>query len=399
MTRSVASWGASARTALPRRHPAARRGRVALVLGLLACVAPVAGARAEPGIRILDLPFKVRALRGSRSEAAVSVATSGLLPITGGTAGAKAGAQDGGQQAGDEESAPIAVVWGDDGGAVLALAEGGVTVRPIGRDAVEGLTAAETPRGALPGSRRALSGPLSAYLTGRTRAPDGGAAAAVLTIRERQPMAVSTDPKPVPVATVTVPAGGEAVFAPLRPRLLRLGDRPALLAATLSGADAGGLVLIDRPAGDPGAAWAVAARTPAQPGPPLKIAGIADFSGSGATQAATVSAKGRLQLWTLRPDAIEPAGEAAGYAAGDGDSDLAVTVPAGGSPELVLPVAGRPEIAFVAAKGGLRERARVPLPAPAETGIVVLGEGAAARLLVGLADGRVAVVAPDGGKP
>ncbi|WP_331312592.1 hypothetical protein [Methylobacterium mesophilicum] len=73
--------------AAARRPPAPGRGR-ALVLGVLACVAPVAVARAEPGIRILDLPFKVRALRGSRSEAAVSVATSGLLPITGGTAGA-----------------------------------------------------------------------------------------------------------------------------------------------------------------------------------------------------------------------------------------------------------------------------------------------------------------------
>lgn len=395
MTRSGASSGASSGTTAARRHPAPGRGLRAVVLGLIVGVAPVAGARAEPGIRILDLPFKVRALRGSRSEAAVSVATSGLLPIT----GAKTGPQTGGQQAGDEESAPIAVVWGDEGGAVLALAEGRVTVRPIGKEAVEGLTAAETPRGALPGSRRMLSGPLSAYLTGRTRAPDGGPAAAVLTIRERQPMAVSTDPKPVPVATVTVPAGGEAVFAPLRPRLLRLGGRPALLAATLSGADAGGLALIDRPAGDPGAAWAVTARTPAQPGPPLKIVGIADFSGSGESQAATVSAKGRLQLWTLRPDRIEAAGEAEGYAAGDGDSDLAVTTPAGGGPELVLPVAGRPEIAFVAAKGGLRERARVALPVPAETGIVVLGEGAAARLLVGLADGRVAVVAPDGGTP
>ncbi|MGT2486042.1 hypothetical protein ACU4GA_08845 [Methylobacterium oryzae CBMB20] len=71
----------------------------------------------------------MRALRGSRSEAAVSVATSGLLPIT----GAKGRPQAGGQQAGDEESAPIAVVWGDEGGAVLALAEGSVTVRPIGK--------------------------------------------------------------------------------------------------------------------------------------------------------------------------------------------------------------------------------------------------------------------------
>jgi hypothetical protein len=353
----------------------------------------VAGARAEPGVRILDIPFKVRAMRGPRSEAAVSVATSGLLPIAG-----VAGARDG-QQVGDEESAPIAVVWGDEGGAVLSLSEGAVTVRPIGRDAVEGLTAAETPRGALPGSRRALSGPLSAYLTGRTRTPDGSEAAAVLTIRERQPMAVSTDPKPVPVATVTVPAGKDAVFALLRPRLLRLAGRRALLATTLAGADSGGLALIGRPAGDPGAAWSVMARTPPQPGPPLKIAAVADFSGSGDPQVATVSASGRLQLWTLHPDRIEPAGEAAGYAAGDGDADLAVAVPAGAGIEIVLPVAARSEIAFVTVKGALQERLRVPLPSPVQAGMVLLGEGAAARLLVGLADGRIAVVAPDGGKP
>jgi hypothetical protein len=377
-----------ARFADPARGRALGR---AILAGLVLCAAPLA-ARAEPGVRILDLPFKVRALRGPRSEAAVSVATSGLLPIT----GAKMGQQPGGQQPGDEESAPLAVVWGDEGGAVLSLADGTVAARPVGREAVEGLTAAETPRGALPGSRRALSGPLSAYLTGRTRAADGSEAASVLTIRERQPMAVSTDPKPVPVATVTVPAGGEAVFAPLRPRLLRLGDRPALLAATRSGADMGGLVLVAQP---PGGAWSVTARTPPQPGPPLKIAGIADFAGTGQPQAATVSAGGRLQIWTLQPDRIEPAGAAEGYAAGDGDADLAVLVPATGSPELVLPVADRPEIALVTAKGAPRERLRVPLPARPETGIAVLGTGAAARILIGLADGRVAVVAPEGGSP
>ena len=364
------------------------RRSLPILLGLILCASPLAEARAEaPEIRVLDLPFKVRALRGPRSEAAISVATSGLLPIT----GAKAGAQ-----AGDEESAPIALVWGDEGGAVLGLADGAITVRPIGRDAVEGLTAAETPRGALPGSRRVLAGPLSAYLTGRARAPDGTDAAAVLTIRERQPMAVSTDPKPVPVATVTVPAGGDAVFAPLRPRLLRLAGRPALLAATLSGTESGGLALIGRP---DASAWAVLTRSPPQPGPPLKIAGIADFSGSGGVQAATISVRGLLQLWTLRADKIEPAGEAPGYAAGEGDADLAVTVPATGTPELALPVAGRAEIALVGFKGSVQERLRVPLPAPATIGIVALGEGAATRLLAGLADGRVVVIAPDGGKP
>ena len=364
-------------------------------------------ARAEPAIRVLDLPFKVRAMRGPNSEAAVSVATSGLLPIARAKPDRRAAEPDAsgkspGKSAGEEESAPIAVVWGDEGGAVLGLEGGSVTARPIGREAVEGLTAAETPRGALPGSRRALAGPLSAYLTGRTRAPDGGPAAAVLTVRERSSVAVSAEPKAVVVSTFTVPAGGETVFAALRPRVLRLAGRPAFLAATLAGPDSGGLALIARPGSDPKAPWTVGARTPPQAGPPLKIAAIADFSGAGAPQAATVSARGLLQLWTLASDTIEPAGEAAGFSAGEGDMDLAAVV-TGETTEIALPVAGGAALALVAAKGAakgaLRERLRVPLPAPASTGIVTLGEGAAARLLVGLSDGRVIVVAADGGRP
>lgn len=375
-----------------------RSGLTLLRLSPLCLLLATPPARAEPAVRLLDLPFKVRAMRGPRSEVAVSVATSGLLPIARAKPDRDVKPDAGGRSVGEEESAPIAVVWGEEGGAVLGLEGGSVTVRPIGREAVEGLTAAETPRGALPGSRRALAGPLSAYLTGRTRAPDGGPAAAVLTIRERQPMAVSADPKPVPVATVTVPAGGETVFAALRPRVLRLAGRPAFLAATLAGPDAGGLALIARPGGDPKSPWTVTARTAPQAGPPLKIAAIADFSGGGAPQAATVNGRGLLQLWTLAPDTIAPAGEAAGFLAGEGDVDLAALV-TGETIEIALPVAGGAALAFVAAKGTLRERLRVPLPAPASTGVVTLGEGAAARLLVGLSDGRVAVVAPDGGKP
>ena len=104
------------------------------------------------------------------------------------------------------------VVWGEEGGAALSLADGSVRTTLLGAEAVEGLAAAETPRGALPNSRRALSGPLSAYLTGPTRAMggDGASHAAGLTIRERQPVAMSAEPKPVPVATATVSAGPEA---------------------------------------------------------------------------------------------------------------------------------------------------------------------------------------------
>ena len=365
--------------------------RIALVLALLVLAGP---ACAEPSVRILDLPFKVRAMRGPRSEVAVSVATSGLLPI------ARAKADREGRPAGDEESAPIAVVWGEDGGAVLSLENGSVAAKPIGREAVEGLTAAETPRGALPATRRALAGPVSAYLTGRARAPDGGPAAAVLTVRERLPMAVSAEPRPVTVATGTVPAGGEAVFSPERPRVLRLAGRPAFLAVTLDRAGTGGLALIARPDSDPKAAWTVTARTSAET-PPLRIAAI--VGGPGPPRAATVDAGGLLRLWTLGPDRIERGGDARGYAMGEGDADLADAVATGGTPELALPVMGMPALAVVTldtAKGSPpRERLRVNLPAPATIGIAALGEGPAVRLVIGLADGRVAVVALDGGRP
>ena len=380
------------RAAYRRRAPGVR-GRT-LAVGLVLFAAPLA-ARAEPGVRILDLPFKVRALRGPRSEAAVSVATSGLLTI----AGAKVG-QPAGRQVGDEESAPIALVWGEAGGAVLALAEGTVTVRPIGRDDGGGADRRRDAAGGPAPARAGRSpGPLSAYLTGRTRAADGSEAAAVLTIRERQPMAVSTDPKPVPVATVHGPAGGR--------RGVRASCGRACCASPTvrrswrrrcSGADAGGLALVDRPDGTR-AAWSVTARTPPQPGPPLKIAGVADFAGSGQPQAATVSARGRLQLWTLHPGGSSPPARRGATRPGTvirispsrpDRRRRSRTGAAGG---------GRPEIALVTARGSLHERLRVPLPAPAETGIVVLGEGAATRLVIGLADGRVAVVAPEGGTP
>lgn len=358
---------------------APRRARLAALLVLLAA----GPARAEPAVRILDLPFKVREMRGPRSEAAVAVATSGLLPI------ARA------DKNGGKEPAPIVLVWGEEGGAILTVENGSVTAKPVGREAVEDLVASETPRGALAGIRRALDGPLSAFLTGRTRSPDGTPAATTLTLRERQPMSVSTDPKPVPVAKAALPAGDGAVFAPRPPRIVSLAGRPAVLAATLTGIDAGCLVLATRPANEP-TAWTLSART--EPGARPAIAAMGDFFGKG-TGAATVDSTGRLKLWTLTPDRIEPGPEAAGYTIGDGGADLADALPREGGADLAVPVAGMPALAIVSARAGLSERARITLPAPAGTGVAVLGEGAAARLVVGLGDGRVAAIALEGGRP
>lgn len=350
-------------------------------------------AVAEPTVAILDLPFRARALRGPGSEVAVAVATSGLLPL------ARPRSAD---PARDEPDAPIAVAWGDGGGAALSLTEGRVTTTLLGADAVEGLAAAETPRGALPGSRRAVSGPVSAYLADPVPALAGGPEqAAHLVLRERQPVAMGGDPKPVPVVSTTLSPAPDAAFALRRPRLTRLGGKPALLAVTVAPTGGSALALF----GKAETAWSPLARGAEQAtapgGQPLKPVAIADFLATGQPQIAAVAAPeaaGLLQVWTLEGGALRLAHEAKGYtnvSPGENEADLAALVePAQGPPDLALPVADRSALAILTLKDGIRERGRVPLPGPAAFGVVGLGRGPAARLLVGLADGRIAVVTP-----
>ncbi|KAB1069514.1 hypothetical protein [Methylobacterium planeticum] len=370
-----------------------RRRPAWLLAWLLSGLLAAAPAAADPAVAILDLPFRVTAMRGPGSEVAVAVATSGLLPIARPKGGRTA---DPAARGSEEDEAPLVVVWGEEGGAALSLVDGAVRTTLLGAEAIEGLAAAETPRGALPNARRALSGPISAYLTGPTRAMggDGASHAAGLTIRERQPVAVSAEPKPVPVATATVSAGPEAVFAPRRPRVAQLNGRAAFVAVTATGQGASELVVIGREA--PNAAWAVLARTPPQPGGALKVAAIGDFSGTGPQVAAVRAPEGAgvLQLWTYARGVLTLSAEAPGYTDGIDNADLAATLDTDrdGQRELALPTGDRAALALVSLKGGISERARIPLPAPAASGVAALGAGAGTRLLVGLADGRVAVI-------
>ncbi|MGU3362684.1 hypothetical protein ACLBWX_20350 [Methylobacterium sp. M6A4_1b] len=373
--------------------------RRALLVGLLIAATP---ARAQPSVTILDLPFRARALRGPGSEVAIAVATSGLLPL--------ARARNA-NPAVVEPEAPIAVVWGDSGGAALSLVDGQVAATLLGAEAVEGLAAAETPRGALPGSRRAVSGPLSAHLANPVPALAGGPEqAGSLVLRERQPVAMGSDPKPVPVATTTLSAAPDTAFALRRPRIGRLDGRPIVLAVTIAPAGGAALVLFAKAepgAGTPpGTGWALLARSPEQAtgpgGQPLKPAALADFSGTGRSQVAAVAAPdgvGRLQLWALEAGALRLIQESPGYtnvSPGEGEADLAALVEPEreGAPELALPIADRSAVAILSLKEGIRERWRAPLPGLAAFGLASLGRGAATRLLVGLADGRIAVVTP-----
>ncbi|GBU20020.1 MULTISPECIES: hypothetical protein [Methylobacterium] len=360
--------------------------RIRRLAGALALLSTVTPAAAADGVTLLDLPFRATALRGPGSEVAVATATSGLIPSMKPRPATAPGEEP-------AEETPVAVIWGEDGAAALGLVDGLVRSKAISPEAVRELVASETPRGALSGSRRAISGGLSAYLSGPTRAlaPDGVTNAAALTVRERQAMAVTTEPKPVPVASATVPAGEGAVFAPFRPRALRLDGAPAFLATVLRG-DGSALAVVSRKGSE---AWNVTATGGAIKGDPLQVVAVAPFESGGRPAAATLSG-GLLRLWRLSGVPFSPTqapGFASEGAADPGDAAAPLDIDGDGVAELVLPVADRSAVALVSfADGTARERGRAALPSPAGFGLAVLGTGREARVLVGLADGRVALV-------
>ncbi|MBB2964845.1 hypothetical protein [Methylobacterium sp. R2-1] len=382
-----------------------RRAVLAALLSLAALPALAAGDGPKDGSKVepVTLPFAIKAMRGPGSDVALSVATSGLLPVARAPAGASADPKATGATA----PPPVVVVWGEGGGAVLSLDGDRLRTTLIGAEAIEGIAAVETPRGAVPSSRRALDGPLSAYLTGPTRALGGAPGqGTVLTLRERQPLGVTAEPKAVPVTTQTLAPGNDRVFAGRTPRITRLDGRPAVVAVTAQGAAGSGLALAAK--GKDGV-WTLAAQTPPQAGKatdkgsdgaPLALAGIADFTGAGQPQIAAIRApdgEGVLQLWRFADGTLSLAGEGPGYAgpAAGEEADLAAPVLRGSAPpDLALPVAGRSALALVSLKGGSpEERTRIPLPAPAAHGIAVLDAGGTARkILVGLADGRLVAV-------
>ncbi|MET7245134.1 hypothetical protein ABZT49_17400 [Methylobacterium sp. EM32] len=345
-----------------------RRALALLLPAALALLLPAAPAAAGPRVSLLDLPFRVTQLRDAGSEAALAVTTAGLPQLP-------------------RKAGPVAVVWGENGAAVLTLSGDTVAVVPLPLDAIEGLTAGETPKGALPGTRRVLAGPVSAYLSGPSRGPDGRPGAAGVTVRERQKVTMSADPKPVPVTTATVPPGPGAVFAAdtLRPieidgslHLLALGEHP----------EGTGLALIGRhDAGQDGkqdGTWRVRAETPPELG---SLALAADLPGPTPAALLVRGEEGRLEHWSLaggRPARIAKSGDGKGFSAPG--------AALGG--ELVVATRDRAALAYVSRKD-LSERTRATLPAPVGPGLAVLGN----RIVVALSDGRLAVVQDGDARP
>ncbi len=350
------------------------RARLAILLVLLAA----GPARAEPSVRILDCRS-----RSARCAGRAARSPSRWRPPVSPQPIARAG----------KEPVPLVLVWGEEGGRHPHRGERRIAAKPVGREAVEDLVASETPRGALPGIRRALDGPLSAFLTGRTRGPDGAPAATTLTLRERQPLAVSTDPKPVPVPPPPSRRGRGGV------RPARAVDRLPRRAPGRARRDPDGrgirsLVLATRPATN-SPTWTLApARSPA-PAPPSRRSatfrqghGRRDRRCHRAAEALEprprqdrARPRGRRlhpRRWRGRPRrCASPRGRGGSRRAGGGR--------AGPRHRLGPP-------------GPERARPR-DAPRPGRHGCRCPREGALARLVVGLGDGRVAAVALDGGTP
>ena len=350
----------------------------------------VTPAVADPSVTVVDLPFRIREFRGPDSRAATLAATTDALRDERTLAGR-----------------PLVLVWGESGGAALALSGPDLVRTPLRRGPGD-LTRSEGGPDAIPDGRSVASGALTVSLVDPTRAnPNDALGAAVhagaLLIVERRPVEPGPDPKAVPNTRTRVPAGPGAVFEDREPRLADLdGDGLPEIVTVRSYPDRGSALAV---VGRKGSGWAVLAETPPAGEPPrwLNPAGIADFAGAGRPQIAAVQAphgNGLLQLWSYRDRALTKLAEKPGYAnhvAGQAAQGLAATVILAGKtrPALLLPVLDRTALALLEVENGaFVERWRLALPAKASFGIGALGTGRNIHVLVGLEDGRLADVRP-----
>jgi hypothetical protein len=363
------------------------RHAVAALVGL-AAAAVAAPLRAEPSVSILPLAFPVSTFRGPSSRVAELVGTTDALRGT--------------KSLRDQ---PRVVVWGVSGGAVLTLRDKAVEIVPLTGGSGD-LVALEQGRKAIPASRLSAAGPLTVTLTDESHnyehAALGSAVhASVVTVMERQPVEPGAGPKPVPIVATRILAGQDAVFEDREARIADLdGDGTPEIVVIKSYRDRGAaLAVIARKEG----AWSVVAETPPAGAPQawLNPAVIADFRGTGRLQIALVRqphAHAILELWSYEGGALVKRAEKAGFsnhAFGETAQGLAAAIErTKGVVELAIPTADRRAIVFVSLKDGIVENGRIALPAPAKTGVAVLGSGADAHILVGLEDGRIADLRP-----
>ncbi|WP_375458805.1 hypothetical protein [uncultured Enterovirga sp.] len=366
-------------------------GRRELILRAATLAAPailgVHPAWAEPSLKILPLGFAATEFRGPASRVAATIASI-----------------DGYRESRPPLVGPLAVCWGQGGSAALVAAGDEIRIRPAARRAGD-LAGLERGRGAIPDSRLQSAGALTIQLEDPTRdyaheALGSAIHARALSVTERRASPPTSSPKPVQSDVAWIEAGPGAVFEDREPQVVDLDrDGSPEILAIRSYLDRGSaLAVIGRREGT----WRILAETPPD-GEPFRWLNPVP-GGLGAARPGEFALvrrphlDGLLQIWRFERNTVTLVEEKAGYA-NHAYSSRAQALSVGfeaedGTTRLAIPSLDRHSLAILSLAGGIREIARIPLPARILTGVASLGRGRDIHLLLGLEDGRVADLRP-----
>jgi hypothetical protein len=191
-----------------------------------------------------------------------------------------------------------------------------------------------------------------------------------------------------------VRAGPDAVFEDIEPRIAYFGGDEKIVTVKSYLAAGAALAVIGLRAGH----YEILAETPpiGTPNRWLNPAGIADFDGDGSVEIAFVRmphALGQLELWRWSAGKLVKISETrdtSNHALGSRSLKLSAVADFDGDgvADLAIPSFDRRAIRVLAFKGGIREIARLTLPAAVTTDFVLL-RGAAPEVLVGLSSGEL----------
>jgi len=193
----------------------------------------------------------------------------------------------------------------------------------------------------------------------------------------------------------SVRLGNDSVFEDLEPRIADLGGGEKIVAVKSYLAAGSALAVI----GERDGRFAILAETPpiGTPNRWLNPAGIADFDGDGAVEIALVRmphALGRLELWRWSAGKLLKIAETrdtSNHAIGSralGQSAVA-DFDGDGIVDLAIPSFDRRAVRLLSFRGGVREIARIKLPAPVTTNFITLASRGLPEILFGTVDGKL----------
>jgi hypothetical protein len=193
----------------------------------------------------------------------------------------------------------------------------------------------------------------------------------------------------------TVRLGNDSVFEDLEPRIADFGDGEKIAVVKSYLAAGSALAVI----GERGGRYAILAETPpiGTPNRWLNPAGIADFDGDGAVEIALVRmphALGRLELWRWSGgmlSKVAETGDTSNHAIGSRNLGQSAVGDFNGDgvADLAIPSFDRRAIRLLSFRGGVREIARIKLPAPVTTNFIALASQGLPEILFATADGKL----------